>query len=103
MIGANLGPLPKPPPKEYQLDRYAAGAVLRQGAAVGHRTLPTDQRDESTVGPPGAERDWETMEEKVGSAVRANEDEDEGGRSAVVAIEPPMVGGRHLHLLLDDS
>ena len=46
-----------------------------------------------------------TTEERVGSEVRANEDED--GRSAVpvhvVFVGPPAVGGRLPRLLLDDG
>ena len=42
------------------------------------------------MGPPGAERNWLTTDERGGSMVGANENED--GRSTVVAIGPPAEG-----------
>ena len=54
------------------------------------------------MGPPGAARDWGTTEERGGSVVRANEDED--GRSVVAdVVGPPAVGGRLPRPLLDDG
>ena len=54
------------------------------------------------MGPPRATRDWGTTEERGGSVVRANEDED--GRSVVAdVVGPPAVGGRLPRPLLDDG
>ena len=54
------------------------------------------------MGPPGAARDWGTTEERGGSVVRANEDED--GRSVVAdVVGPPAVGGRLPRPLLDNA
>ena len=44
------------------------------------------------MGPPGTESDWLTTEERGGSVVGANEDEN--GRSTVVTVGPPAVGER---------
>ena len=41
------------------------------------------------MGPPGTESDWLTTEERGGSVVGANEDEN--GGSTVVAVGPPTV------------
>ena len=70
--------------KECRLERYAqAGAVPGRGAVVGRRMPPADWWAASTVGPPGAARNWGTTEERGESVVRVNEDED--GKSAVAA------------------
>ena len=42
------------------------------------------------MGPPGAERNWLTTDERGGNMVGANEDED--GRSTVVSVGQRAVG-----------